>query len=75
MIGRICNLNQGTTEVSKGEEKGYFAYGGSTVVVLVKENMVDFDKDLLENSKEQIETLVKMGERIGFRKNQEERQL
>ena len=75
MIGRICNLNQGTTEVSKGEEKGYFAYGGSTVVVLVKENMVDFDKDLLENSKEQIETLVKMGVRIGFRKNQEERQL
>lgn len=74
MVGRICNLQQGMTEVFKGEEKGYFAYGGSTVVVLVKENMVDFDEDLLENSKEQIETLVKMGERIGFCRNQEERQ-
>lgn len=74
MVGRICNVHQGMGQVSKGEEKGHFAYGGSTVVVLVKENMVDFDEDLLANSKEEIETLVKMGERIGFRKNQEERQ-
>lgn len=69
MVGRICNLQQEMTEVSKGEEKGYFAYGGSTVVVLVKEHMVDFDEDLLENSREHIETLVQMGERIGFCKN------
>lgn len=74
MVGRICNLEQGMCEVSKGEEKGYFSYGGSTVVVLVKEHMVDFDEDLLENSREHIETLVKMGERIGFRRNQEEGQ-
>lgn len=75
MVGRICNQDQEITEVSKGQEKGHFAYGGSTIVVLVKENTVDFDEDLLENSKENIETLVKMGERIGFQKSQEERQL
>lgn len=69
IVGQICNLQRGTIEVSKGEEKGYFAYGGSTVVVLVKEHMVNFDKDLLENSREHIETLVRMGERIGFCKN------
>ena len=40
----------------------------------MKEHMVDFDEDLLENSREHIETFVKMGERIGFRRNQEEEQ-
>ena len=68
LIGRINNLEEGIREVKKGEEKGYFSYGGSTIVVLFKEDTVDFDRDLLQNTEQGMETIVKMGERIGYRK-------
>ncbi|MBQ1391932.1 MAG: phosphatidylserine decarboxylase [Lachnospiraceae bacterium] len=68
LIGRINNLEEGIREVKKGEEKGYFSYGGSTIVVLFKEDAVDFDRDLLQNTEQGMETIVKMGERIGYRK-------
>ena len=63
-VGRIKN-NHEKYEFKKGEEKGYFEFGGSTIVLLIKKNIVNLDKDILENSKENIETLVKYGERIG----------
>ena len=66
MVGRI--VNKKIEDFKKGEEKGYFCYGGSTVVLLVKENMVKIDKDILDNSKKLIETKVKLGEVIGRRK-------
>lgn len=53
------------THLDKGEEKGYFKFGGSTVVVLFPQGSVTFDRDLIENSAQGIETSVRMGERIG----------
>ncbi|KAI0073588.1 hypothetical protein K474DRAFT_1649364 [Panus rudis PR-1116 ss-1] len=53
------------SSVKRGEELGYFAYGGSTVVVLFPKGLIKFDDDLLENSKNTIETLVKVGYQIG----------
>lgn len=67
MIGRICNRKEGVCEVEKGQEKGRFEFGGSTVVVFVKPEQVDFDEDLLQNSEQGIETQVHMGERVGHR--------
>lgn len=51
----------------KGDELGYFAYGGSTCILLFKKGAVKFDEDLLRNSKKGLETLVRMGEHIGVR--------
>ncbi|KAG6891234.1 hypothetical protein C0995_008486 [Termitomyces sp. Mi166 len=51
--------------LKKGDELGYFAYGGSTVVAVFPEGTVEFDQDLVQNSEKPIETLVKVGERIG----------
>ncbi|KIK50764.1 hypothetical protein GYMLUDRAFT_182269 [Collybiopsis luxurians FD-317 M1] len=48
------------TEVKRGEELGYFAYGGSTVVVVFPKGVAEFDEDLVKNSDEPIETLVKV---------------
>ena len=62
-VGRIKN-NHGVYEFKKGEEKGYFEFGGSTIVLLVKKNVINIDKDILENSNEGIETIVKYGEGI-----------
>lgn len=42
MIGRITNLPPGESgEVKAGQEKGYFEFGGSTIVVLLKKGILD----------------------------------
>lgn len=64
LVGKIVNLHE-TAEVKKGQEKGYFQFGGSTVVLLTKADKVKVDEDILENSRDGIETVVKFGEKIG----------
>ena len=44
MVGKIVNNVQET--FTKGEEKGYFKLGGSTIVILLKENQIILDKDI-----------------------------
>jgi phosphatidylserine decarboxylase len=44
---------------------GYFAFGGSTIVILVDKTKIKIDADLLENTKNKMESYVKMGETIG----------
>jgi len=51
--------------LEKGEEHGQFRFGGSTVLLLFQRGSVQFDADLVANSAEPIETVVRMGERIG----------
>ena len=63
MVGKIVNHN--LEKFKRGEEKGYFLFGGSTVVVFIKQNIVEIDKDIMSNSKKGIETKVKLGEIIG----------
>ncbi len=65
MVGSILETYTANTPVNKGDEMGYFAFGGSTIVVLVDKNKIQIDRDILENTKNQIETFVKMGEKIG----------
>ena len=63
-IGRIKN-NHESYIFKKGEEKGYFEFGGSTIVLLFKKNTIKLDSDIEENSSLGIETNVKYGSRIG----------
>ena len=64
MVGSIVQTFQGN-KVNKGEEKGYFKFGGSTVVLLFEKDKIHIDTDLLINTSKGYETSVKMGERIG----------
>ena len=64
LVGKIVN-HHGKASVKRGQEKGYFQFGGSTVVVLLKKDTVCIDEDLLENSRQGYETVVKFGEKIG----------
>lgn len=66
-IGKIVN-NHEEYNFKKGEEKGYFEFGGSTIVLLIKKDMVIIDEDIYNNSLENIETNVKYGEKIGSKK-------
>jgi phosphatidylserine decarboxylase len=52
------------TRFSRMQEKGYFNFGGSTIVLVFQKNTIEFEADLLKNSRKGIETLVKVGETI-----------
>jgi phosphatidylserine decarboxylase len=65
LVGSIAWTVQEGQKVIKGEELGYFAYGGSTVIVLFPEEIgVVFDDDMSEWSKEGFETVVKVGQGV-----------
>lgn len=49
----------------RGDEKGYFRFGGSTIVLVFRPGAAVFDDDLVAHSAAGIETLVRCGERIG----------
>ena len=59
------NPSQRAPRERKGEEKGYFAFGGSSVAVLFKKGRVEFDADLLENTVNGFETYARVSERMG----------
>ena len=65
MVGKITNLHKNPATVKKGQEKGNFEFGGSTIILLIQPGKVRIDYDLIENTEEGYETIVKMGERIG----------
>ena len=64
LVGCVQNYNKSV--FIKGEEKGYFEYGGSTVVVLLQEGVVTIDADIIEQSNKDIEVKVSVGEQIGI---------
>lgn len=64
LVGRIVNL-EGEGLAVRGKEKGYFEYGGSTIILLLKKDSVQINSTLINNSLAGIESPVKMGEAIG----------
>ncbi len=63
-VGTIVQTYSGSAH-RKGDEKGYFKFGGSTVVLVAKSGAVKFDADIVSNSSAGLETRVLCGERIG----------
>lgn len=64
MVGKIVN-HHGAAQVFRGQEKGYFQFGGSTVVLLVGKDRLALDEKILENSQKGLETRVLYGQSIG----------
>lgn len=67
MVGKIVNHHKAYTrlEVKRGQEKGCFAFGGSTIILLLEPGRADIHKDILRNTALNIETKIRMGEPIG----------
>lgn len=63
LVGKIVNRHP--KEFSRGEEKGYFEFGGSTVVLLVGPGKVLPERNLLLNSLAGKETYVRLGQAVG----------
>lgn len=66
MVGSIRQNYAPNRPIAKGEEKGYFKFGGSCVITLFEPGRIRVDDDLLRASSEQMETYAKMGERLGI---------
>jgi len=67
MVGSIIQTYNGD-HADRGEEKGYFKFGGSSVLLLFEKGKIIIDDDLLKNTENNLETEVNMGERIGIKK-------
>jgi phosphatidylserine decarboxylase len=60
-VGSIVQTYAGSI-LRKGEEKGYFQYGGSTIVLLFHPGRIQFEEDLVTHSIEGFETFLKAGQ-------------
>lgn len=65
MVGKITNYKKEKAQVLRGEEKGTFEFGGSTIVLMFEPEKIEPDVDLLQNTRAGMETYVRMGEQIG----------
>ncbi|MBC5629866.1 phosphatidylserine decarboxylase [Clostridium sp. NSJ-6] len=64
-VGSIIQNYKENKPISKGDEKGYFKFGGSTTILFFKPNTIIVDEDILTQSSLGFETKVNMGETIG----------
>lgn len=67
-VGSIIQHHSEGYSASKGEEKGFFKFGGSTVMVFAQKNQLEIDEDIISNTKLGFETKVNMGEKIASKK-------
>lgn len=64
MVGKIENLKESGT-CQRFEKKGWFEFGGSTVILLFQKGEVTIASEILENTSNQQETRIKLGEVMG----------
>ena len=68
MVGKISN-HRLLGRIARGLEKGCFEFGGSTIVMLVKKDKIEFNADILRDLKKYTEISVSLGESIALRMN------
>lgn len=64
-VGTIIQSYTPNKRVEKGDEKGYFKFGGSTTILFFKKDTIEIDEDIIAQSKLGFECKVNMGETIG----------
>ena len=65
-VGSIVQTHE-PGRVARGQEKGHFAFGGSTTILLAEPGRLRFDEDLVRQSAAGHEVQLKMGEGIASR--------
>lgn len=64
-VGTIHQTYEPEKHYAKGDEKGYFSFGGSCIILIFEPGRIQFDPDLLENTRAGLETYAHMGESLG----------
>jgi phosphatidylserine decarboxylase len=67
MVGKVHNLSleNAAQKFVRGQEKGYFEFGASTIILLLQENCAVIDDDIIAHSAKGVEVKVRLGEKIG----------
>lgn len=63
-VGKIVQTHRWDKPFIRGEEKGYFLFGGSTVVVIGEKGLWKPADDILKNTQAGMETYLKLGEKV-----------
>jgi phosphatidylserine decarboxylase len=66
MVGKIVQTYT-LNSFQRGQEKGYFLFGGSTVILFGEPGAWEPSKDILEHSAEKREVFVRLGEEVGLK--------
>lgn len=64
-VGSIIQTYTPGNTIKKGDEKGYFKFGGSTTILFFQKGKVKIDDDIIEQTNKGYETKILMGEKIG----------
>ncbi len=67
-VGSIIQTYTPFVAVKKGEEKGYFSFGASCIIILFEKDRIQFDEDLIHYSQMGIEVRGLFGQSMGRRK-------
>jgi phosphatidylserine decarboxylase len=71
-VGAICvgKIVQSTdlTTFSRGDEKGYFLFGGSTVIVIGEKGKWSPSSDIIDYTSKGMETYIQLGDEVGVKK-------
>lgn len=64
-VGTIHETYQPENRYAKGDEKGYFSFGASSLILLFPPHSIQFDQDLLDATTQGIEIKCLMGQSMG----------
>lgn len=64
-VGGICQTYEQGTSVCKGDEKGYFRFGGSSTIMIFEPGRMVFDDDLVSHSQQNRELYARVGDHMG----------
>ncbi|NGX37098.1 MAG: Phosphatidylserine decarboxylase proenzyme [Chlamydiae bacterium] len=64
-VGSIVQTYEPAKPYAKGDEKGYFSFGGSCILLLFEPFRLQIDHDLIEHTHSGLETYAHMGQCLG----------
>lgn len=64
MVGKIVQTHTPDQPFHRGDEKGYFLFGASTVIVIGEKGAWQPDDDILSNTSEGLETFIRLGDHV-----------
>ena len=67
LVGRICNYQRGGGRFLRGQEKGRFEFGGSTIILFLRPGAVELRPEIRRASAREQEFPVRLGEALGWR--------
>jgi phosphatidylserine decarboxylase len=70
-VGSIRQTYAPDQEVQKGEEKGFFRFGGSSTITIFEPGRLRFDQDLIDHSRQHLEVYARVGDHMGTAVNRE----